>query len=294
MHHISCIKLHEETDSGVYLSLLTAVGAALPESRHRDLLMRLSPHLLRAARMSKRFENLELEVAKRDLRLDRHQTPVSLLSDDGRLVFCNREAEKRLAEPAARALRCRRRIIARALDDTCAQPGKQARVLCIAGGHFREVELSRALRHGQFAEMCVFDDDETCLATVRRSYGALGVTTLQGTLEQLLAGQFEFDGFDLVYSAGLCELLDDRTCERLAQRLFHAVKPGGRLLLGNMRPGISAIGFLEGLLDWHPHYRQDSRMLGLLDGIDCNEIASARVFHDVGQRVVFLEAVRYG
>ncbi|WP_375737838.1 class I SAM-dependent methyltransferase [Pseudomonas boanensis] len=196
--------------------------------------------------------------------------------------------------PAARALRCRRRIIARALDDTCAQPGKQARVLCIAGGHFREVELSRALRHGQFAEMCVFDDDETCLATVRSSYGSLGVTTLQGTLEQLLAGQFEFDGFDLVYSAGLCELLDDRTCERLAQRLFHAVKPGGRLLLGNMRPGISAIGFLEGLLDWHPHYRQDSRMLGLLDGIDCNEIASARVFHDVGQRVVFLEAVRYG
>lgn len=100
MHHISCIKLHEETDSGVYLSLLTAVGAALPDSRHRDLLMRLSPHLLRAARMSKRLENLELEVAKRDLLLDRHQTPVWLLSDDGRLVFCNREAEKRLAEPA--------------------------------------------------------------------------------------------------------------------------------------------------------------------------------------------------
>ncbi|MDH4609978.1 class I SAM-dependent methyltransferase [Pseudomonas sp. BN102] len=195
---------------------------------------------------------------------------------------------------AARALRCRRRMLARALDETCQQAGKGARMLCIAGGHFREAELARELRNGRYGEMLVFDDDRARLETVRSSYAALGVTTRQGSLEQLLAGQYDFNGYDLVYSAGVTELLDDRRCERLVYQLFQAVCPGGRLLLANFRPGIAAIAFLEGLLDWRPRYRLDAQMLGLLDGVDYNQIASARVFHDIGQRIVFLEAVKYG
>ncbi|WP_242443187.1 class I SAM-dependent methyltransferase [Pseudomonas sp. LFM046] len=195
---------------------------------------------------------------------------------------------------AARALRCRRRMLARALDDTCHEAGKAARMLCIAGGHFREAELARELRHGRFGEMLVFDDDAARLETVRKSYGGLGVRTCLGSLEQLLDGTCEFSGYDLVYSAGITELLDDRRCERLAHRLFQALRPGGRLLLANFLPGVNAIAPLEGLLDWRPRYRQDAQMLSLLDSIDYNQIASARVFHDIGQRIAFLEAVRYG
>lgn len=195
---------------------------------------------------------------------------------------------------AARALRCRRRMLARALDETCQSAGRGARLLCIAGGHFREAELAHELRHGRFGEMLVLDDDSARLETVRKSYGALGVTTRQGSLEQLLAGEAELRNFDLVYSAAVTELLDDRRCERLVHRLFQAVRPGGRLLLANFRPGVTAVAFLEGLLDWRPRYRHDAQMLGLLDGVDYNEIASARVFHDIGQRIVFLEAVKYG
>lgn len=196
--------------------------------------------------------------------------------------------------PAARALRCRRRMLARALDDTCQRAGKAARILCISGGHFREAELARELRHGRFGEMLVFDDDAARLETVRRSYAALGVLTHHGSLEQLLAGECGFEGYDLVYSAGVTELLDDRRSERLVHQLFQALRPGGRLLLANFRPGVNGIGFLEGLLDWRPHYRQDVQMLSLLDGVDYNLMSSARVFHDIGQRIVFLEAVKYG
>ncbi|MCY1261113.1 hypothetical protein D9M68_516520 [compost metagenome] len=195
---------------------------------------------------------------------------------------------------AARALRCRRRMLARALDETCLDSGKGARMLCIAGGHFREAELARELRHGRFGEMLVFDDDATRLDRVRKSYGALGVRTRLGNLDQLLNGECQFEDYDLVYSAGVTELLDDRRCERLVYRLFQALRPGGRLLLANFLPGVNAIAYLEGLLDWHPHYRHDVQMLSLLDGVDYNQIASARVFHDIGQRIVFLEALKYG
>ncbi|MDH4870319.1 helix-turn-helix transcriptional regulator [Pseudomonas sp. BN515] len=100
MSNISCIKLHEQAESGVYLSLLTAVGAALPEMRQRDLLMRLSPHLVRAAKMSNHLQNLELEVAHRDLLLERHPAPLWLLDAEGRVRYCNRQAEQRLSHPA--------------------------------------------------------------------------------------------------------------------------------------------------------------------------------------------------
>lgn len=195
---------------------------------------------------------------------------------------------------AARALRSRRRTLARYLDDTCQRHGRDARMLCVAGGHFREGELARELRLGRFGEMLVIDDDGARLERVGAGYGHLGVTTRQLQLEQLMTAASDLEGFDLVYSAGITELLDDRHCERLVFRLFQALRPGGRLLLANFRPGVPAIGFLEGLLDWHPRYRQDAQMLSLLDGVDYNEIASARVFHDVGQRVAFLEAVKYG
>ncbi|MCY1283812.1 hypothetical protein D9M68_210490 [compost metagenome] len=99
MNNISCIKLHEQPDSGVYLSLLTAVGARSPEMRQRDLLTRLSPHLLRAAKMSNRLQALELEVARRDLLLDRHRAAVWLLNTEGRVLYCNRQAEQRLLQP---------------------------------------------------------------------------------------------------------------------------------------------------------------------------------------------------
>ncbi|MCO6057721.1 LuxR C-terminal-related transcriptional regulator [Pseudomonas sp. MOB-449] len=99
MSSISCIKLHEQADSGIYLSLLTATGATLPEKEHRDLLQRLSPHLLRAARMADRFQALELEAAHRDLLLERHPAPLWLLNAEGRVLFCNRQAEQRLNQP---------------------------------------------------------------------------------------------------------------------------------------------------------------------------------------------------
>ncbi|AYC32248.1 class I SAM-dependent methyltransferase [Pseudomonas cavernae] len=196
--------------------------------------------------------------------------------------------------PAARALRCRRRMIARAIDDTCLRRGAEARILCIGGGHFREAELSRAVRHGQFGEILVFDPDKECLRVVDAAYGPRGVRTCHGSLGQLLSGQLQLSRYDLVYSAGLCDHLEDRTGVQLAMRLFHALKPGGKLLLGNFRTRIAGIGYLEGLLDWRPHYRRDAQLFALLLGIDYNDIASARVIHDIGRRIAFLEAVRYG
>ncbi len=107
-------------------------------------------------------------------------------------------------------------------------------------------------------------------------------------------GPSQFAGFDLVYSAGLCDHLEDKACRRLTEQLFKALKPGGKLLLSNVRMRLAGIGYLQGLLDWRPHSRRDEELLNLLLGVDFNDIAGARVIHDIGHRLAFLEASRYG
>ncbi|MDF3935597.1 helix-turn-helix transcriptional regulator [Pseudomonas citronellolis] len=97
MLHVSCLKLHEQATSGIYLSVLTSVGARFPNQGEQRLLQRLSPHLLRAARMFEQVNDLRAELAKRDLLLDRHPNPLWLLDVDGRVLYCNQAAQRCLA-----------------------------------------------------------------------------------------------------------------------------------------------------------------------------------------------------
>src|SRR6202050_5574914 len=68
--------------------------------------------------------------------------------------------------PSAKAVRYRRQLIAGLIDQ--AASGKQARVLAVAAGHLREVELSSAVQNGQLEEFVALDQDEASLALVAR------------------------------------------------------------------------------------------------------------------------------
>lgn len=196
--------------------------------------------------------------------------------------------------PASRALRSRRQLLAREIDRSCDQLGGQARILCVGCGHLREAELARSLRHGRFREFVALDAQALSLRTVEASYAALGIQTQQCNLDELFYGRQDLCHFDLIYSPGLYEVLDDHDARGLTRNLFSRLLPGGRLLIGNFLPGVPDIAYLEGLLDWRPHYRSDASLLDLLLGIPYNDIGSARVFHDLGNCVAFLEVTRYG
>lgn len=96
---ISCIKLYEQGSTGAYLSLLTALDANLPTDSQQRILQRLSPHLMRAARMSSRIQQLELDVSHSQLLLEQSGTPQWLIDADGRVLYCNAAAERRMSEP---------------------------------------------------------------------------------------------------------------------------------------------------------------------------------------------------
>ena len=98
LHNLSCVKLEEQVDSGIYLTVLNEVGAPLPTAQQHALLQRVSPHLLKAAKLSNKVNRLELELATRDLLLDHHPTPLWLLDGDGHVLYCNQAAARHMSQ----------------------------------------------------------------------------------------------------------------------------------------------------------------------------------------------------
>ncbi|MGH8352236.1 MAG: helix-turn-helix transcriptional regulator [Pseudomonas sp.] len=99
MKSVSCVKLHKQGDSEVFLSLVINKDARQPKEQQQKLLSRITPHLLKAAHLSDRLNNLELELAKRDLLLDQHPAPLWLADPDGHVVYSNGAAERRMSQP---------------------------------------------------------------------------------------------------------------------------------------------------------------------------------------------------
>lgn len=77
---------------------------------------------------------------------------------------------------------------------------------------------------------------------------------------------------DLIYSAGLLDYFSDRTCRILTQRLYRALRPGGHLLLGNMKAGTDMLWPLELIADWSLRYRTAESILAWTDGLEGAEI----------------------
>lgn len=78
---------------------------------------------------------------------------------------------------------------------------------------------------------------------------------------------------DMIYSAGLFDYFGDRTCRVLTQRLYEALRPGGLLLLGNMKAGTDMLWPLELIADWSLRYRTAESVLAWADGLPGAEIS---------------------
>jgi hypothetical protein len=78
---------------------------------------------------------------------------------------------------------------------------------------------------------------------------------------------------DLVYSAGLLDYFSDRTCRILTHRLYAALRPGGQLLLGNMKAGTDMVWPLELIADWSLGYRSAESLFAWTEGLAGAEIS---------------------
>jgi len=188
--------------------------------------------------------------------------------------------------PSAKAVRYRRRLIAGLIDQ--AASGKQARVLAVAAGHLREVELSSAVQNRQLEEFVALDQDEASLAVVARDYGHLGIRTLPGSVRQILSGKAKTGQYDFVYAAGLFDYLSGPVAAALIRRMFEMTRPGGMMLIPNFLTGVRDAGYMEAFMDWRLIYRNQSDMMALAAALPRNSVADCQVFDDSDDAITFL------
>jgi extracellular factor (EF) 3-hydroxypalmitic acid methyl ester biosynthesis protein len=154
-------------------------------------------------------------------------------------------------------------------------------ILCVACGHFRELASSDAVAADAVARVVGLDQDEEALSCVRRWAGSIKPLELQsGSPLHLIVGENDLGAFDLVYSPGLYDYLDQPMARRLSRTLFSMLKPGGTLLLANFLKETSVAASIELFMDWWLIYRTEAEIRDFTAEIPPAEIGDAAYWSD--------------
>lgn len=70
-------------------------------------------------------------------------------------------------------------------------------------------------------------------------------------------------GYDVVWSAGLFDYLNDKVFTRLLRALLSVVKPGGELVIGNFSTFNPSRDYMEIFGDWHLAHRTEEQLIDL-------------------------------
>jgi hypothetical protein len=180
---------------------------------------------------------------------------------------------------AAHAVRARKDLVKerlKALLASRAGTGKPVRVLSIAAGPAQElVELFHEVTSLDVPlEIVLFEQDKNALAHAWRRLkgmvearfaGAVQLTFLHDSIKRLLRDPdifSQFGVFDLAYSCGLFDYLQQRTAVVLTRHLAASMAPGGQLLVANMVDNPTR-WILDQPLEWPLIYRTHEELLDI-------------------------------
>jgi SAM-dependent methyltransferase len=193
--------------------------------------------------------------------------------------------------PAPQSLLERRAILADAIDAVAARR-EAPRVLSIACGHLREAQVSDAVQAKAIAEFVALDQDAESLAVVENEQQAFNVRVKRASVGRFIKAGNELGTFDLVYSAGLYDYLNEDIAMTVTEAMFRSLRPGGRLIVANFAPTLRDIGYMEAIMDWRLIYRDEAAVARLAARIPREDIAARSIKRDPSGNVVYMTVDR--
>ena len=188
---------------------------------------------------------------------------------------------------SSKAVRERRELLARYVDETAALLGREAEILTIAAGHLREADCSAALREGRIKRWIALDQDPLSVGSVARDFRGTAVAALDGSVRGLLTNAYNLGQFDFIYAAGLYDYLTDKVAVRLTRRCLRKLKPGGSFLFANFSPEMIDDGFMETVMNWSLLQRSETDIWAIINAsVDRNDV-EARVFSGANRNIVY-------
>ena len=160
---------------------------------------------------------------------------------------------------------------------------RNARILSVASGHLRELDVVRATVEQRDFEIVALDQDGESLQEAVNSNPDFNVRPLNKSISHIFKAQDDAK-YDLIYSAGLFDYLPAKTASGLLDRLLGMLAPSGRLIIGNYAPENYGRGYMEGMMGWSLLYRSEAELEALLQSN-----RECRVYRDDPGNVVYLE-----
>lgn len=111
---------------------------------------------------------------------------------------------------------------------------------------------------------------------VKGSKGGAQVTFVKRAVFDLFMGKYKLPLCDLIYINGLFDYLSDEYGSMLIMILFAQLKPGGKLIIGNLKAkDKAAIGLMEAAIEWYLFYRDETQLRSLARNLgDQAEVAT--------------------
>jgi len=109
--------------------------------------------------------------------------------------------------------------------------------------------------------------------------------------EETTMAELAFHDADLIYTSGLYDYLPMPVAVALTRRLYEWTRPGGRLLLGNLREAPDTSWIMDYVVSWHLQYRTPPDMLAMADGLSPKP-SRIDVTIDDSEHCLFLDIVR--
>jgi len=172
----------------------------------------------------------------------------------------------------AKDLRYRKKLVAQFIDRTAEK--QISRILSIASGYCRELEISESIQNQQIGEFVCLDQDQKCLEEINKKYGKLGVNIVNNNITDIIKGRTDLGKYNLIYSAGLYDYLSMRVAKKLTTYLYNLLLPGGKLVLFNVAPNYEEIGYFESFMKWSLIGRSEGQLLEVADELPSHEVAS--------------------
>ena len=92
------VTIAQDKSRFVAVSVLYSEGSATEERRHLDYLQRLTPHFLRAMQVNQQLEMSAIRGNAAEASLNKLRVGIVLVSEEGKITFCNRAATEILGQ----------------------------------------------------------------------------------------------------------------------------------------------------------------------------------------------------
>ncbi len=185
------------------------------------------------------------------------------------------------------AVRERRDILTKCVDDVADNRDRGAEILTIAAGHLREADASTALRDEQIQRWVAVDQDPLSVGSINRDFQGTVVQAIDGSVRGLLSDSYELGQFDLIYAAGLYDYLTRAVAVRLTRKCLRMLKPNGVFLFANFADDIRVDAYMETFMNWTLLLRSEADMWDIINASTDRNSVEAKVFFGENRNIVY-------